>query len=165
MDNRKLQPDTWEQAGKIRLICEENSFVTLSDIGKQLGISRQRVHQIILRNNNSVGIYKSVKPIVRHRPIAKKYYCLDCDKKLLGIRKSNRCNSCSVKSNSITATCGTCGNEFTLLGRQASARRANVKFGIVKHSENIFCSKKCSGKFIGNNYGFAYTVWGKKRTL
>ena len=159
MDNRNLQPNSWVQADKIRAICAESPYITLADIAKQLGISRQRVHQVIERNNK-LGI----NPIVRHRPLAKRYYCEGCNKQLQGKRKTNKCASCLVEDNSITAVCGTCKNEFKLVGRQASVRRANVNFGTIKHPENIFCSKKCSGAFIGNNYGFAYTRWGKKRS-
>jgi DNA-directed RNA polymerase subunit RPC12/RpoP len=108
---------------------------TCQDIATRVGISRERVRQILKR----AGL-----PTLRYRA---PYLCADCGKPLNRINnKSGLCLECRIKSNRVPLICDTCGKLFY-------RKKAEIMSQSQPHT-GFFCSKSCWGTKMGNTYGF-----------
>ena len=109
-------------------------YMTMSDIAREVGISRQRTYQIL----------KKARLPTRHYSNKTQYQCLVCGtvsaRKLCSIK-------CRKEWQQIPIVCTGCGKLFT---RNKSALLASYHHNQV----NIFCSKYCQGKWAGEHYGF-----------
>lgn len=109
----------------------------MSQIGKKIGISRQRVYRIL----RDEGL--PTKRLVTKRQ-TNCYVCPVCGT----ISKSKFCSDiCKNTWASIPIICSGCGKLFF---RSSRALIANYK-----HRQGcLFCSKQCAGKWLRDQYGF-----------
>lgn len=81
--------------------------------------------------------------------------CCYCGKK---IRKGIFCGEdCFKKYHRVTLTCSYCGKEFTLKTSVAYWRTVRNQSG------KLYCSRRCQGKWLSDNYGFRFTKTRKKQ--
>ena len=129
-----LGSNTREQVKKLRI---SNLFISMSVIARFVGISRQRVFQILQEE----GL--PTKHLVRQK-IKHKYSCLICGK----ISTYKFCSDeCQKQWQQIPIVCTRCGSLFF---RDIHRLLANYR----DHSDTIFCSRNCQSKWIGEYYGF-----------
>lgn len=137
MDQEQFQLISDNRKAQILEIKKQNPAMTLESIGIQVGVSRQRVHQILLKE----GILTHKDPptcdgcgIVLHPSVKRPYihpngnrYCVSCREQMVyGIY-----------------TCADCGSEVRR--RRKSVLRTKPKL--------IFCDNKCQGHYLGSHYG------------
>jgi len=97
---------------------------TLQDIACKIGVSRQRVHQILKKNNLPT----------RHCSQKISYECQACG----NISAHKFCSvECRTKWYQIPVICTNCGKLFI--------RRPSLL--LRHHSEHLFCSRECKGKW------------------
>ena len=127
-DNRKLQ---------ILELKKQDPKRTLEAIGKEVGLSRQRVHQIL--TEEGVDTHKD-QPIcdgcgVVLQPSKKRPY--------IDPNGNRYCMICRTQMVYGTYTCTDCGSKVQR--RRKSILRAKPKY--------IFCNKQCQGHYLGITYG------------
>jgi len=109
----------------------------MSQIGKQIGISRQRVYQIL----RDEGL-PTKHLVTKHQ--TKCYACQVCGT----ISKSKFCcDECKNKWTLIPIICSGCGKLFF---RSSRVLIANYR----RRQGFLFCSKQCTGKWLRDQYGF-----------
>jgi len=111
-----------------------NIYMTMSDIAREVGISRQRAFQILQKAGLPTKYYINTT----------KYACLVCGTVSLHKFCSNKCKK---EWQQIPIVCTTCGKLFT---RNKNAVLASCR----RNQANLFCSKYCQGKWAGEHYGF-----------
>lgn len=122
------------EALKIHLV---NPTWTLVEIGREMGLSRERVRQLLAQSGIRIGHKKG------HRSL--NYVCPQCGKPKN--KSSKLCQPCSY-SNRFPAypipleekVCRNCGKHF--------------KTKVFKTSPGTYCSKRCWGADMGRKYGF-----------
>ena len=78
-----------------------------------------------------------------------KYKCLNCGKIVYRTSPVRFCSGeCRRKYNIIQVSCSECGALFPLGRYDLNDRTKNHKIS------EIFCSRKCFGRYVGRNYGF-----------
>ncbi len=120
-------------------IRKSNPCATLKQIGDKIGVTRERVRQILNENRLPTIHWKQ------------KYLCIVCGSE---IKERNRkwkhsafCSvECGKKYHHPTLICDQCGKAFT---RQLSYILR------TKNDAGTFCSRQCYGKWLGRNYGFS----------
>jgi len=154
---------------------------TLKDIGTAFSLSRERIRQILYRDYSSTRIdgllstselcvqagrslymvEKLVKSgllsphyVGKNRywsptivPLVKeltKSYCEVCGQAFLARRGTTRCSECRQ----VKLICDTCGTEFSV---SRTVYNARLRKG-YKHS---FCTRRCFGRYVGREFGFA----------
>jgi len=148
----------------IKQIVDKNPSATLQIIGDAIGLTRERARQIIVRVNKEAKLHGIIEPIERI-PNGGRFraYCIECGKdkyqgKKAYERGSGMCRECK-KAKPIVFFCSGCGKEtIKSTPEEISSYKQNKK-----HSKNPslnFCSKQCSGRWVGANKGFGAT---KKR--
>jgi biotin operon repressor/endogenous inhibitor of DNA gyrase (YacG/DUF329 family) len=112
-------------------IREDNPCATLQTVAVQIGVTRERVRQILKTEN---------KPTFHWR---QKYICLNCGREMTRRRIfcSRECRSAYQK---ILVSCDNCGQLY-----KKSARRLITS--IKRGHEYTFCSKKCTGLYLGSH--------------
>ena len=153
--------ETWKNYLAIKHIVDRNPYATLQEIGTAIGLTRERVRQIIIESNNN----PDMEPIERkpRRGGGFQAYCIECGKKLATGKKAFKtstktCREC-LKAKPIVFFCTGCGKETVKSTPEEIARwKQNKKH--VKNPSLNFCSLKCSGHWLGMNKGFGAT---KKR--
>ena len=149
------RPDTWQKKDDIQEMCIDDPYLSLKDIGDILGISRERVRQIIDKNNyyaTTEGFeYLDLIPITRLRKpsIKSTYICIDCGKEGENKRKYGRCSDCLAYSHRLRIVCAHCNKEVLLTGPQTSSRKSSRNRGKIKNPERYFCSQHCSSVYMG----------------
>ena len=129
-----LGSNTREQVKKLRI---SNLFMSMSAIARVIGISRQRVFQIL--QEEGLPTKHLVKPVNKDQ-----YSCLACGK----ISPNKYCsNECQKQWRQIPIVCTRCGKLFF---RDVHQLLANYR----DHSDTIFCSRNCQSRWIGAHYGF-----------
>ena len=153
-----LSKTTWENYVAIKHIVGRNPYATLDEIGKAIGLTRERVRQIIAEANKNPDI----EPIERHarRGGGFKAYCIECGKKLTTGKKAFKestktCRECA-KAKPIVFFCSGCGKETVKSTPEEIASWKQNKKHVQNPSLN-FCSLKCSGHWLGTNKGFGAT--------
>jgi hypothetical protein len=133
-------------------IREKNLCATLQTIGDKVGVSRERVRQILDSEN---------KPTRHWKP---KHYCQRCGKELVPIHSNssvcrNKYCSKECKTPIIQVTCSNCRKLFP---------KREMEVIWWTNSENrqfFFCSNKCRGIYSGEHFGFKIhpeNSWGVK---
>ena len=129
-----LRSNTREQVKKLRI---SNMFISMSVIARLVGVSRQRVFQILQEEGLPTKHLASQK--IKYR-----YSCLACGK----ISTHKFCSDeCQKKWQQIPVVCTFCGKLFF---RNVHQFLANYR----EHSSALFCSRNCQGRWIGEHYGF-----------
>ena len=115
-----------ESVKQLRL---QHSDWTLQQIGEKVGLTRERVRQILKTSGLQT---KKIFPVLNK--------CIDCEKKKSGIYNS-RCQKCLYIKNSVFRSCEQCGtvNRYQL----SYAKRTKINF----------CGRICHGKWLGHNFG------------
>ena len=122
-------------------IRSENPTASNSEIGRRLGLTRERVRQILGKE----GIKTARKPRAG-------IFCKSCGKSLHDARaKGPLCLSCIVRSSIVTLTCAYCSKAFP-------RTRRSIKPGKKRGQINFYCSRRCWGKVAGKLYGFGKKV-------
>ena len=134
---------TFSQVLALRL---GNPQLRMVEIASQIGISRERVRQILKRAGQPTNLFSGPR------------HCPSCGKTLsYKIRKSGLCLACLTASRHSqvykTFICEICGQPFE---RRMSEVRAARKYG----RRIRWCSHRCQGKDLGKSAG-----WGRKRYL
>ena len=126
-----------ETRERVRELREYNLFMSMSEIGRSIGISRQRVFQIL--QEEGLPTKHLVKPVNKDQ-----YSCLVCGK----ISTNKFCsNECQKQYRQIPIVCTRCGKLFF---RDVHQFLANYR----DHSDIVFCSRNCQSRWIGAHYGF-----------
>ena len=122
---------------RVKLLRSANLLMKMSEIGRQIGISRQRVYRIL----RDEGL--PTKHLIIKRQ-TKCYACPVCGT----ISKSKFCcDECKNRWTSIPIVCSGCGKLFF--------RSRRVLIANYKRCQGfLFCSKQCSGKWLSDQYGF-----------
>ena len=124
------------QHEKIIDLRQKNPKMTLADIGRIVGLSRERVRQILVRHGLST---KAFRP---------KPFCPLCGKPSLRALKTS-CLECKAKRKWVYLPCDHCGRAVKksrlLRERQMKDPRYTNK--------RTFCNKACMGQWLGANYG------------
>ena len=124
---------------KERVINLRNAdlFMTMAEIAKKVNISRQRVFQILKDEGLPTGHQICGKP-------QQIYKCPVC-----GIKSPHELCSdeCRKKWSEVPVICTRCGKLF-------NRNRHQFFSNYHHHSDGLFCSKVCAGKWYGELYGF-----------
>ena len=132
--NILLGLNTREQVRELRM---SNLYMSMSAIARLIGISRQRVFQIL--QEEGLPTKHLVKPVNKDQ-----YSCLVCGK----ISTNKFCsNECQKQYRQIPIVCTRCGKLFF---RDVHQFLANYR----DHSDIVFCSRNCQSRWIGAHYGF-----------
>ena len=144
----------------IYAIVQENPKATLQDIADEIGLTRERIRQIInisLEDND-------LKPIHRVKRRGgmdglKMDDCVGgCGKSMYKVfrRYANSpymCHPCRKREwEELRLTCTHCGKTFSLSDSYKYHRKSYKRR--AKHPEMNFCSKSCLGEYSGRNFGF-----------
>lgn len=123
----------------IHKLLDENPYRTLEEIGDELGMTRERVRQLINENNKFIMSLKlwefepdyyeqldhfGLKLITRLKPRRKGFVaktCPDCNKEIQ--KRVNKCMECYTRDNTLNFVCTLCKKKITISGTKASARR------------------------------------------
>lgn len=123
-------------------LAADSSVRYATEIAERVGVSKQRVHQILARHS-----------ITRFAYDGHSRRCPDCG---CGTRWANRCLLCQTKAKDtrhtatlVTLTCEVCGVQFT-------RRRKLQAIGEKSGYKHIFCGDACKGIHAGYTYG-----WGR----
>ena len=119
---------------RVRELRTSDLFMTMSEIGQKVNISRQRVFQIL----------KEEGLPTRHRIKKFVYECPVC-----GIISASKFCSveCKNKWRQIPIICTGCGKLFFRNWHQFFVNYPH-------HNDGLFCSKICTGKWFAEHYGF-----------
>ena len=132
--NNSRESDTRQRVKELRM---SNMFMRMSAIARLIGISRQRVFQIL--QEEGLPTKHLVKPVNKDQ-----YSCLVCGK----ISTHKFCSDeCQKKWQQIPVVCTRCGKLFF---RNVHRFLANYR----DHSSTLFCSRNCQSRWIGEHYGF-----------
>ena len=115
----------------VRIVKAEPKKYSQAELGRILGVSRERVHEIVKR----LDLCHLVKPKQWS------FYCLDCGKPIYG--GATRCRPCWRKiygAKWVTLSCEFCGKQFER--KESEARRH------IWH----FCSTSCRGNYAVRHY-------------
>jgi len=123
-----------QQVKELRM---SNLSMTMSEIARLMGISRQRVFQIL--QENGLPTKHLVRQINNYR-----YNCPVCGK--ISINKFCS-DECKKQWQQIPVVCTRCGKLFF---RDIHKFLYNYR----DHNGTIFCSRNCQSKWIGEHYGF-----------
>lgn len=130
----------------IKEVCtlrQQNPCLTLIEIGDQLGVTRERVRQILKKEGMSTRAL--------YVPKYGRFSCVVCDKVFVPERATSTRLYCSVQCQKeaamITLSCDWCGNLF-------KRPIYKEKPTLARHpGKNVFCNKHCYGSWFG------YTLW------
>jgi len=138
--------NTREQIAQLR---QDNPCLTLEQIGYKVGVSRERVRQLL----NKEGL--PTKHHIRQR------YCVVCGETIPHYNtKGNTCSmKCFKKLHSVTLICTACGKEFARKVSDILDYNARLKHrGTNKSRVGFFCNKKCFGRWLGMMYGCKFST-------
>ena len=129
-----MSADTRQRVKELRVT---NPFMTMAEIARVVGITRQRVFQVL--QEEGLPTKHLVRPVKKYQ-----YSCLVCGK----ISTNKFCsNECQKQWQQIPIVCTRCGKLFF---RNVHKFLANYR----DHSDAIFCSRKCQSRWLGEHYGF-----------
>ncbi len=138
----RLHGPHYEQACQLR---RDNPAMTLDAIGKQVGVSRERIRQLLKKaglETHSTGNHRRA-----WRPCA-----MECGRLTLRTYCSRKCSAAAYHLRMSTVlTCTQCGKEFL---RQNALIRTRAKNYLGKYTTtNVFCNKVCQGRYVGAHFG------------
>ena len=160
-----ITPEAVERKNKIlELLSQGKSY---QKVANDFDISRQRVQQIVSPRRLSIGIgicskcgqerqlhrhhsdylkedYKLLC-LSCHKEEHHKRFCVDCG---IHISYGQRCKVCRYLFYRVNIICFTCEAEFNV-------QRSYYKYIMSRYPDKKwFCSRHCSGQYLGKNYGF-----------
>ena len=122
---------------RVRELRLTDMFMTMAEIARIVGVSRQRVFQIL--QEEGLPTKHLVRQSNKYR-----YSCLVCGK----ISTHKFCSDkCKEQWQQIPVVCTRCGRLFF---RNVHQFLANYR----DHSDTVFCSRNCQSRWIGAHYGF-----------
>jgi len=137
MNQTQYQMITDNRKSQILELKKQNPTRTLEDIGKEVGLSRQRVYQVL--TEEGVATHKTHPTCdgcgIVLQPSKKRPY--------IAPNGNRYCTICREQMVYGTYTCTDCGSEVRR--RRKSILRSKPK--------SIFCNKKCQGHYLGVTYG------------
>jgi len=122
----------------------EHPDMTMTEIGRRLGVSRERVRQIFDKAN-------IVRPVRRRR-------CLDCNN-LATSSHALRCAFHQWARHHITVQCNYCGRWFSITRRVWNARIPERGYSEPKV---FYCNRTCMGRWLGQHHGFGTRPHARK---
>ena len=132
-----------------KVIHLRNSYPerTMTSIAEEIGVSRQRVHQILLKEGLPTKR-------VRELPIG---YCQICEKPFSEIKyqypKAHR--ECRLAANRVTVRCNYCGAPKVItLGLYERAINGYTNKQGIKYKGDFYCSKQHQGHWLAEQHGF-----------
>lgn len=125
------------KTGAIKEYRIQHPNASLQDIGSYVGCSRENARQALSR----CGLPTTTP----NYGYSRDKLCI-CGKQIS--YSSTYCRQCWIKSKYTELTCEVCGK---LILRRLSLHRWRIAYRTYKH---IWCSRKCQGKWLANNYGF-----------
>lgn len=109
----------------------KNPCATLQTIGDKVGVSRERVRQILKRDGLKTKATSKRKV----------YLCLNCGKELDGQRKKFCSRTCQYEYGHPLVECVECHKLF------------RVRIAQLLRYERSFCSRECHGRWMGKKFG------------
>jgi hypothetical protein len=139
--DRKIRPSFFprgENYDKVIELRRASPCATLQEIGDKVGLSRERVRQILAKEELSTN----------HCVVNRD--CSECGKHIRSNNKTGMCDDCLYKMNAIPLVCSNenCGKLFY---RRKYIILRNVRRYPGKY---VFCSKKCQGEHLSKHSGF-----------
>jgi len=113
----------------VQMVTAEPSKYHEAELGRMLGVRRQRVH--------AIAVVEEVHHLIKCQ---RRCICTRCGRHTT----ARLCWSCWLKeldSRKVTCACDECGRVFTRLRYR------------VKRYKHHFCSQSCKGKYLGRHYG------------
>jgi transcription elongation factor Elf1 len=138
---QKTSPAESDSRSQVRDLRSANLLMKMSEIARIVGVSRQRVYKILQEEGLPT----------KHHIRKCLYKCPVCGK----ITSRKFCSGeCRKEWLQIPVICSECGNLFI---------RSRSKFmsGYSHHSDVLFCSKKCTGKWLKKHNGPKYHLNNK----
>ena len=119
---------------RVRELRVSDLFMTMSEIGQKVNISRQRVFQIL--KEEGLPTRRKIRKFL--------YECPVCDT----ISATKFCSlACKKQWQRIPIVCTRCGKLFY-------SNRHQFFISYPHHNKGLFCSKVCTGKGFAEHYGF-----------
>jgi len=120
---------------------------TMTSIAKEVGVSRQRVHQVLQQEGLPTKSFRTLSI----------GYCQICEKpypELLS-RYPKAHKECRLAANRVTVRCNYCGEpkEITLGLYYRAVNGYETKQGI-KYKGDFYCDKQHQGRWLAEQYGF-----------
>ena len=148
---RGPEPKHWAQRTKdIIALRQANELLTLKEIGDRVGVTHERVRQILKRAGlptRATHIYK--------------YLCTGCHKVMKNTSNNGLCRPCLMATSRqgmpATLPCNTCGKSVVITLERWRRRRNYLKLGFPG---NVYCNVACR-----NKANFLLKSWGWRRYL
>lgn len=119
---------------QILTMVSKNSSLRPVEIARELGISRERVRQIMMK----LGL-------TTRQPRMPKKLCPTCSAPIYRQNKMHCSRQCQVDSKYITLVCNECDSTF-------QRRKVVYARNITRGYRHTWCSKECQGKYL-SSYG------------
>jgi len=133
---------------RILELRDNDSTLKLQDIANDVGLSRERVRQILKESNRQTSGFVEPKVCAR----------VGCN---ITYPRSSHSIYCSTKCSNLVyytlVNCNWCGKQklITKSDYKRNTEKAYRLFGdSPKYKGNFYCDRKCFGEFIGNTYGW-----------
>jgi len=119
---------------QILTMVSKNSSLRPAEIAREIGLSRERVRQIML----TLGL-------TTRQPRVPKKLCPTCSAPIYTNNKKHCSRPCQIASKYITLVCDQCDTKF---------RRRKVSYArsLMREYKHTWCSKECQGKYL-STYG------------
>lgn len=125
-----------ENYNKVVSLRRNNPCALLDDIARQVGLTRERVRQILK---------ESGRPTRHYIPPKEKFYCSSCGKPSV----YPVCFDCRKQQSWVEIACNSCGKLNKYLISRVIWEEAHKR-----HTHLYFCDKICQGRWFGEHYGF-----------
>ena len=126
---------TTEGVRRIVESLEDGERISQADIGRALGVSRQRIHQIF--KVHGIELKDSNKA---------RMVCLTCPRQIKRGSVSRMCRKCTRESFAYEFMCTQCNNVTVFTGIQAKNSRSRVK--TKGEDVPMFCGQSCASKWV-----------------
>ena len=107
----------------------KNPCRSYADLARELGISKQRVHQIVVR----LQLPRKLKLKDRFKD---RFSCSECGQSRPNAKKAGYCTSCRHEKSIVPVSCSFCGKLFSMSKSQLLGR--------VKRYKGLHCSQRCN---------------------
>jgi hypothetical protein len=130
-----------ERTEAIKKERQLNLCMTMADIGRKFGVTREDVRQVLSKAGLPTRKWKQ------------SFICSYCGKLLTGHGSMFCSRECYKNYHRVELQCDQCGQLFR---RRLSEVRATLKRRFENRSESKlwFCGHKCQGYWLATNYGF-----------
>jgi len=132
-----------ETRKQVKALRSGNLSMRMSEIANKVGISRQRVYQILKKEGLPTRRKQGDIP-ARYHIINYRYKCIVCG---TAGTKQFCSDECKRKWTEIPVICSRCGKLFVRKKRQLLSN-------YQRHNGLLFCGRKCASKWLVDHYGF-----------